>query len=237
MHAQRHLEAFPVHHRNPDVPEKFSYLIEKLMSKNPERRYPSAQAVREELQAWCPSEGEKPMDQSGDPNFQAAVAELEKAPVPSDEIAEEPVLPIVEEPEPPPVKQRRWLDLFVGFWAMLVRLFSASDQSWPFARELEVSCPYKTKPGPALLAHLVAGVLTKQHRTCSRTSIAAHPASHCNSEPAAEEKLLIRADSFDSFASAKSISQCVPRLPRQMISAVRVPAVAPKFSESNVYGL
>jgi len=124
VHAQRHLEAFPVHHRNPDVPEKFSYLIEKMMSKNPDRRLPTAKAVREELQAWCPVESEKPMDQSGDQSFQAAIAELEKAPLAGEQIPDEPILPI-EEPaaaETPPEKPRRGLDLFVGFWAMLVRL-------------------------------------------------------------------------------------------------------------------
>ena len=40
VHAQRHLEAFPAHHRNPEVPDTFSFLLEKLMAKNPDRRPP-----------------------------------------------------------------------------------------------------------------------------------------------------------------------------------------------------
>ena len=41
VHAQRHLEAFPPHHRNPDIPDRFSILVDKLMAKNPDRRFPA----------------------------------------------------------------------------------------------------------------------------------------------------------------------------------------------------
>lgn len=122
VHAQRHLEAFPAHHRNPAVPDRFSIVLEKLMAKNPDRRIPTARAVREELQVWCPSETGRPMDQRDDPNFRQAVEALEKAPIVGDPLGDAPILPTEAG-----IGKPRWqllqrsVDVVVGCWVLVSR--------------------------------------------------------------------------------------------------------------------
>ncbi len=118
MHAQRHLDAFPVHHRNPEVPDKFSYLVEKLMAKNPDKRIPSARALREELRPWCHEESVRPPDQIGDARYLEAVQALELA----DTSGDEPILPTaLAYPGFWRRHLRRSIDIAVGAWVLLFR--------------------------------------------------------------------------------------------------------------------
>jgi eukaryotic-like serine/threonine-protein kinase len=126
VHAQRHLEAFPAHHRNPEVPDRFSILLEKLMAKNPDRRVPTARAVRDELRVWCPAESASPMDERDDPNFRRAVEALEKAPLAGDPLGDAPILP-TDGAADAQTRKGRWplvqrsIDVVVGCWVLVSR--------------------------------------------------------------------------------------------------------------------
>jgi serine/threonine protein kinase len=61
---KRHRTAFavPVSDLNPTVPVAFARVVEKLMEKDPERRYQSADQLREALLPWTTDDAELPMD-------------------------------------------------------------------------------------------------------------------------------------------------------------------------------
>jgi serine/threonine protein kinase len=97
---QRHRseEPAPIPQLNPAVPPAMIGIVRKMMAKNPEQRFASAAEVREKLLAWADSDGNLPLDQQGDKEYQEAVVALETAEAPPDLIAE--VIP-VGIPEPP----------------------------------------------------------------------------------------------------------------------------------------
>src|SRR5262249_42666897 len=72
-------EPVPVSQRNPAVPEPFAALVQRMMAKDPDRRFASAAALRQELLAWASGEPALPLDRQSDPSFQLAVATLEAA--------------------------------------------------------------------------------------------------------------------------------------------------------------
>jgi serine/threonine protein kinase len=46
----------------PDLPPAFVQMVEKMMAKNPDDRYPSAAAVEDELRSWAVDEAVQPLD-------------------------------------------------------------------------------------------------------------------------------------------------------------------------------
>ena len=81
IQAHRHQEPEPLTRLNPLVPEGFAVLVRKLMAKQPEDRLGSMAAVRVSLSPWAGAVAEKPLDQSNDTAFQAAIAALQTAPI------------------------------------------------------------------------------------------------------------------------------------------------------------
>jgi serine/threonine protein kinase len=67
--AHRHEEPVPLRERNPQVPETFAAIVQKLMAKAPADRFASASEVGAVLSSWR-SGNELPLDSPGDPAFQ-----------------------------------------------------------------------------------------------------------------------------------------------------------------------
>ena len=110
----------PVRELNAAVPEAFAAVVERMMAKDPARRYPSAAAVEEELGRWQ-SDAALPLDRPGDRGYETAVADLESAePLAEDvdapiliedntpELMEVPSLLELPEPVPPPRTLAEW---------------------------------------------------------------------------------------------------------------------------------
>ncbi|MCS7045285.1 MAG: serine/threonine protein kinase [Gemmataceae bacterium] len=88
IQAHRTQEPQPLRELNPSVPEEFAAIVRQMMAKTPEQRLTSMAVVQTALAPWVGHELGKPLDQTGDSAFQAAVAALQSAPViaePSDE--------------------------------------------------------------------------------------------------------------------------------------------------------
>ncbi len=81
IQAHRHQEPEPIQKLNPTVPEGFADLVHQLMAKQPEQRPASMAAVRAQLLPWAGAQADKPLDQSGDTAFQAAINALQTGPV------------------------------------------------------------------------------------------------------------------------------------------------------------
>jgi eukaryotic-like serine/threonine-protein kinase len=62
---KRHLQESPepVQEINPDVPDGFARIVERLMEKDPERRYPNADAVCEAIMPWSRDDDPLPADE------------------------------------------------------------------------------------------------------------------------------------------------------------------------------
>lgn len=84
MQAHRFQEPVWLSKINPTVPERFASLVHQLMAKQPDDRPPHMAAVRAALLPWAGPSEDKPLDQSGDTAFQAAIAALQTAPMPPD---------------------------------------------------------------------------------------------------------------------------------------------------------
>jgi serine/threonine protein kinase len=137
VHAHRYLEPTPLPNLNPTIPEKFTRLVNRLMAKNPQRRFPSAQALRQELLPWCQEEAPRPMDRAEDTTYQEALRTLEMTPPASEILGDDLVLQMDESSpshldlEEKPDKREWWwiLGALGGFWIillfslLLIRLF------------------------------------------------------------------------------------------------------------------
>jgi serine/threonine protein kinase len=88
MQAHRLQEPVWLSKINPTVPERFASLVHQLMAKQPDDRPPNMAAVQAALLPWAGAAEDKPLDQSGDTAFQAAIAALQTAPLPSDTLNE-----------------------------------------------------------------------------------------------------------------------------------------------------
>src|SRR5262249_38046268 len=130
----------PVTERNPAVPTAFAALVHRMMAKDPARRFPSAAAVRQELQAWAEAEPALPLDRIDDTGYREAVAALEAADVPSSELEDDLVIIEKAAPRPPggdgiaslvlidsddepasPSRDYLWICLgLVGIWVLLL---------------------------------------------------------------------------------------------------------------------
>jgi serine/threonine protein kinase len=84
IHCHRTQEPVPLLHLNPGLPPAFVQIVGKMMAKDPARRYPTAQAVHEDLRAWEAGETAQPLDNPGDAGFLEAVAVLQAAEPPTD---------------------------------------------------------------------------------------------------------------------------------------------------------
>jgi len=91
---QRHRsgEPTPIPQLNPSVPPGFIGLLRKMMAKNPEQRFRSAEEVQEALRAWASDSNALPLDRQGDKEYQEAVAALETEEAAPEFIAE--VIPV-----------------------------------------------------------------------------------------------------------------------------------------------
>lgn len=88
MTRHQNEEPIPVTDLNPTVPVAFSGVVRKMMAKRPERRYPTAAALREELLAWAPREPVQALDRPDDPEYQRAVSALKAAEVSCEQLWE-----------------------------------------------------------------------------------------------------------------------------------------------------
>lgn len=79
VRRHRRDEPTPLRDLAPDVPAGFALLIERMMSKDPAGRPPSAIAVEEELRAWATEDGVLPLDTHDDPWYVQAVSALQAA--------------------------------------------------------------------------------------------------------------------------------------------------------------
>ncbi|HXG13185.1 MAG TPA: serine/threonine-protein kinase [Gemmataceae bacterium] len=84
IQRHRNEEPVPVHHLNPEVPVGFAAIIHRMLAKNPERRHPTAAAVREELLKWAEGEPALPMDRPTDREYAETIAALRAADPSSD---------------------------------------------------------------------------------------------------------------------------------------------------------
>jgi eukaryotic-like serine/threonine-protein kinase len=77
---QRHRTEFAerIPELNPTVSSDFALIVEKLMEKNPARRYRSAAEVREALLPWSKGDPEKPLDVDPTTSEAEAIQELDK---------------------------------------------------------------------------------------------------------------------------------------------------------------
>ena len=62
---------------NPDLPAAFVQVVEKMMAKVPDERYPSAAAVEAELRAWASDEAVLSLDRPEDAAFTAPAQVLQ----------------------------------------------------------------------------------------------------------------------------------------------------------------
>jgi len=67
----------PITELNPTVPVEFALIVERLMAKKPERRFPNATSVREALLPWTRGDVERPMDVINDGDETQMVHEIE----------------------------------------------------------------------------------------------------------------------------------------------------------------
>jgi len=101
---QRHRkeDPVPVSQLNPAVPAAFVALVQKMMAKSPEQRFPSAAALQEELRKWSAGEKSLPLDKPQDKAYQEAVAQLALAEPPPQPGALEASSTATELPAAPP---------------------------------------------------------------------------------------------------------------------------------------
>jgi eukaryotic-like serine/threonine-protein kinase len=98
LQRHRNETATPISEFNPTVPVRFEAIIKRMMAKRREDRYPSAEALREELLPWASGEAEPPPDRRDDSAVRQAMADLDSEASWADLV--EDVAP-VSVPEPP----------------------------------------------------------------------------------------------------------------------------------------
>src|SRR5947209_20523096 len=78
---QRHRTAYaePIPELNPTVSAEFARVVERLMDKNPERRYPTAEAVRQALLPWTAGDPELPLAVTPEQSEAQTIHEVEAA--------------------------------------------------------------------------------------------------------------------------------------------------------------
>jgi serine/threonine protein kinase len=81
IQAHRHQEPEPLQKLNGGVPAGFAALVRQLMAKQPEQRLGTMAEVRTALLPWAAAAADKPLDQTGDTAFQAAITALQTVPV------------------------------------------------------------------------------------------------------------------------------------------------------------
>jgi eukaryotic-like serine/threonine-protein kinase len=79
MKRHRTKYADPISDFNPTVPAEFARVVERLMEKNPARRYASAAAARDALRPWSAGDPETPLDVDPDQSEAEVVLELERS--------------------------------------------------------------------------------------------------------------------------------------------------------------
>jgi serine/threonine protein kinase len=120
IRRHRHEQPEPLLQLNPKVSEEFAYLVDKMLAKDPDRRFPSAAAAREVLLRWGGADYELPLDQPTDAAFQQAVTAL-TADVTADMAREAIVIPEAVETKPsPPAEGIGLIMSLIGFWAFLL---------------------------------------------------------------------------------------------------------------------
>src|SRR5262245_9626757 len=69
IRRHRNEDPEPLGKLNPRVSEEFSYIVTKMMAKDPDRRFATAGALRDVLLRWAGSDPDLPLDQQNDTAF------------------------------------------------------------------------------------------------------------------------------------------------------------------------
>jgi serine/threonine protein kinase len=101
VRSHRLEEPVPIVTLNPKVPPDFNRLVRRMMAKEPDKRFPSAAAVRQELLAWTSDDNAQPLDRQEDRAYQESVHALEEAEVPSELVGDVIVLTSAEDGDNP----------------------------------------------------------------------------------------------------------------------------------------
>jgi serine/threonine protein kinase len=141
IHCHLTGEPVPIPRLNPTAPPGFVAVVEKLMAKHPEKRYPDAAAVCGELAKWTAGECPRPPDRPGDTAYDAAVTLLESQESPVELLSPlerrlarperrlRPPVIVIETPADAPLarglaRSHRWL--VFGLGALLAGILGAS---------------------------------------------------------------------------------------------------------------
>jgi hypothetical protein len=79
MQRHRTEHAEPLAELNPTVPADFARLVARLMDKDPRRRYPDAEAVRQALWPWAAGDPALPLDVALHESEEETIHEVESA--------------------------------------------------------------------------------------------------------------------------------------------------------------
>jgi eukaryotic-like serine/threonine-protein kinase len=106
IRRHRHEEPTPLEELRPGLPPAFAAMVRRMMAKDPDKRYPSAIAVAEDLRAWAAGEPVLPLDRPEDAEYADAVDTV-RAAAPSSEYSL--TLPDLRLSEEEINRRRRWL--------------------------------------------------------------------------------------------------------------------------------
>lgn len=124
IHCHRTKEPMAIEFLNANVAPEFIGVVQKMMAKRPEDRYASAAQLRQSLLAWTTVEPVQPLDQKSDAEYAQAVADLNDADLPPEQLWGAIVTETapVDEPEYDPIitLSRQQAD---GFWSYCKRFW------------------------------------------------------------------------------------------------------------------
>jgi serine/threonine protein kinase len=92
IQKHRNEDPTPVPQLNPSVPPGFIGLVRKMMAKNPDQRFQTAEEIQDALRPWAADSKVLPLDKQGDKEYLEAVSALEIGDTPAELAAE--VIPV-----------------------------------------------------------------------------------------------------------------------------------------------
>jgi serine/threonine protein kinase len=121
IRRHRHEEPVALEELRPGLPADFAAMVQRMMDKDPAKRYPSAIAVAEDLRAWAAGEPVLPLDRPEDAEYADAVDSVRAASPPSSEFSVS--LPDLRLPEEEIAHRPLWLvPLLVALGLVLLGL-------------------------------------------------------------------------------------------------------------------
>jgi serine/threonine protein kinase len=94
---------------NPKVPADFAQVVDRMMAKDADSRFPTAKSVHAALSRWVDDRAPLPLDRQGDASYEKAVQTLTRA-RPSTEVIQEAI------PVAIPILAPTWMPLFLSRW-------------------------------------------------------------------------------------------------------------------------